>query len=717
MIGGLAIAESNRRFLDRALKVLVSIGGTTALGAIALIFFYLLYAVFPAFLSSEIHSLGAFAAPERTPLLLDVSESDEIAMRIADDGVIEFFDTREHETIASFTFARNLVRAVKVSPTLDTYLVADQSDNLWLARVRYEAVFSGSTRTVEPHVELITERSIPAPGASVAALDALAVDEEIVIAYIHENQIELITYSGNEVSRRSIQHNRGVKNIHFGPRAQWIYLLEPGGHLEVLSTQGSGASIFRTPLVSTNNAVAVSKPLLGRYSYVVGDQRGNVTQWSAIQDELGFRMHPLRSSQLDARPTLILPEPRRKGFATLDEEGGLSLFYPANPNPLTTSATYLLAPTAVAVSPKADRLIAAIAPDRLELFELQNPHPEVSIASLWGEIWYEGYREPVYSWQSSSADNDFEPKFSLTPLLLGTIKAAFYALIVAVPFAIMGAIYTAYFMTPQLREWIKPGVEIMAALPTVILGFIGGLWLAPMIETNLSSVLTVFVLAPLLLVAAALIWPLISKKSRGHTEQYLFISVPILLFSTVVAFQVGPFFENVFFGGNSTRWLDEVLGLDYVQRNALVVGLMMGLAVIPTIFSITEDAVYGVPRQLVNGSLALGATQWQTLTRVVLLTAAPGIFSAVMVGIGRAVGETMIVLMATGNTHITDFNIFEGMRTFAANIAVELPESEVNSSHFRILFLTALVLFVITFFFNTAAEIVRERLRSRYGDL
>jgi phosphate transport system permease protein len=99
------------------------------------------------------------------------------------------------------------------------------------------------------------------------------------------------------------------------------------------------------------------------------------------------------------------------------------------------------------------------------------------------------------------------------------------------------------------------------------------------------------------------------------------------------------------------------------------------------------------------------------------LTASPGIFSAIIIGIGRAVGETMIVLMATGNTPLTDFNIFEGMRTFAANVAIELPESELDSSHYRILFLTALLLFVFTFLLNTVAEVIRQRLRSRFGNL
>lgn len=143
----------------------------------------------------------------------------------------------------------------------------------------------------------------------------------------------------------------------------------------------------------------------------------------------------------------------------------------------------------------------------------------------------------------------------------------------------------------------------------------------------------------------------------------------------------------------------------------------MGFAVIPPIFTITEDAIFGVPKHLTIGSLALGATPWQTLTRVVLLTASPAIFSAVMIGFGRAVGETMIVLMATGNTPVMDFSIFQGLRTLSANIAVEMPESEVNGTHYRILFLAALVLFIFTFFFNTIAEVVRQRLRKKYSSL
>jgi phosphate transport system permease protein len=173
--------------------------------------------------------------------------------------------------------------------------------------------------------------------------------------------------------------------------------------------------------------------------------------------------------------------------------------------------------------------------------------------------------------------------------------------------------------------------------------------------------------------------------------------------------------ELAWFDGDMRAWMRHEWGVDYAQRNALVVGIAMGFAVIPNIFSIAEDAIFSVPKHLSYGSLALGATPWQTLVGVVLPTASPGIFSALMIGLGRAVGETMIVLMAAGNTAIMDGNLFQGMRTLSANIAVEIGETAVDSTHFRVLFLAAFVLFMFTFVLNTFAEVIRNRLRTRYS--
>jgi phosphate transport system permease protein len=166
--------------------------------------------------------------------------------------------------------------------------------------------------------------------------------------------------------------------------------------------------------------------------------------------------------------------------------------------------------------------------------------------------------------------------------------------------------------------------------------------------------------------------------------------------------------------GDFRLWWPYVTGARFEQRNSLVVGFMMGFAVIPIVFTIAEDALSSVPPALKSGSLALGASRWQTAIHVILPTASAGIFSALMIGLGRAVGETMIVLMATGNTPVMDLNIFTGMRTLSANIAVELPEAPHHGTLYRTLFLGGMVLFLITFVMNTLAEILRQHLRERY---
>ena len=284
---------------------------------------------------------------------------------------------------------------------------------------------------------------------------------------------------------------------------------------------------------------------------------------------------------------------------------------------------------------------------------------------------------------------------------------------------IRDSIYTAYFMAPTMRRIVKPTIEIMQAVPTVILGFLAGLWLAPFVENYLPGTILLFLIVPLSIFLATIFWTSLSIEFKANVPEgwESAILIPVIILAGYISLEVSKPIENLFFNGNLPLWLTQEMGIDYEQRNSLIVGFAMGFAVIPTIFSISEDAIFGVPKHLTRGSLALGATTWQTLTRVILLTASPGIFSAIMIGLGRAVGETMIVVMATGNTAIMDMNIFEGFRALSANIAVEMPETEVDSTHYRILFLGALVLFIATFFFNTAAEVVRQRLRTKYSSL
>jgi phosphate transport system permease protein len=350
---------------------------------------------------------------------------------------------------------------------------------------------------------------------------------------------------------------------------------------------------------------------------------------------------------------------------------------------------------------------------------LEAPHPEVTARTLFGKVWYEGYDAPEHVWQSTGSTDDFEPKLGLTPLVFGTLKGTFYALLFAVPTAILAAIYTALFSQPRLRAVIKPTVELMAGLPSVVIGFLAGLWLAPLVERHLAGALLSILLVPALILAATAVWGAapVQLRKRVPAGAELAALIPLTALSLLAAAALGPHLEQWAFEGDLRTWIFQTLGLQYDQRNALVVGFAMGFAVIPIIFTISEDAISSVPERLLSGALALGASRWQAALRVVLPTASPAIFSAVMVGFGRAVGETMIVLMATGNTPVLDWSLFNGLRTLSANIAVEMPEAPHGGTLYRVLFVTAGLLFLITFAVNTAAEIVRMRLRERYARL
>ena len=379
------------------------------------------------------------------------------------------------------------------------------------------------------------------------------------------------------------------------------------------------------------------------------------------------------------------------------------------------------------LSGKYDRVLALDTSGGLHVYELSDPHPEAGGRALFGRVWYEGGQKPTFTWQSTGATDDFEPKLSMMPLVFGTLKGTFYAMIFAVPLALLAAMYTSQFLHPNLRTIVKPTMEIMASLPSVILGFLAALWLAPILETKVLSFVLVVMLVPAVALLMGYVWSSIpgDVTSRYVKPGYEFVAVlPLLAVAAYAAWILGPLVERLFFAVSDAAtgervadfrlWWVQMTGLSFEQRNSLVVGFIMGFAVIPIIFTIAEDALSNVPPELKAGSLALGASRWQTATRIVLPTASAGIFSAMMIGLGRAVGETMIVLMATGNTPIVDWNIFSGMRTLSANIAVELPEAPQFGTLYRTLFLGAMLLFLMTFLINTLAELLRQHLREKY---
>jgi phosphate transport system permease protein len=371
-----------------------------------------------------------------------------------------------------------------------------------------------------------------------------------------------------------------------------------------------------------------------------------------------------------------------------------------------------------ALSPKGNTLSALDSNRMLTIWKMDIPHPEVSFSTLFGKVWYEGYDKPEYAWQSSSASDDYEPKLSLVPLVFGTIKATLFAMVFAVPLALLGAIYTSQFMSPALKGRVKPVVEIMAAIPSVVIGFLAGLWLAPLIDKSVLTIFLSIAIVPLMLLITIFFWKRIKTASplQVLTNGREFIAlIPVVILGIYLAFLLSELAEVNLFAGDVKQWFFSTLGVRYDQRNSIIIAIALGFAVIPIIFTIAEDAISNVPRNLTAASLALGASRWQTAWRVVLPSALPGVFSAVMIGFGRAIGETMIVLMATGNTPIMSWSLFNGLRSLSANIAVEIPEAPLFSSLYRVLFLSAVLLFIFTFIINTGAEALRQRFRKKYG--
>ncbi len=737
-----------RSLKDKVAEVGIGIGGISVIVAVLLIFIYLLYEVIPLMKSASVEPVAEYQMPatsvradEAKTLYLATEEQAEVAMRLTSVGEVVFFSVADGQVVdrVQLNIPQGVeLTSVQSSGSAKNLLALGLSDGrVMLIKDRYRITYPDDKRLITPRIDYPYGEEPLVISESGGALTKIAVSETdyslLISAVSADKKAHLVQYLKEEsllgditIERNPVQLpviENDIYSILIGPDQNWIYMVSNKGTVDVVDARDIDSPKLnaRLKITEQNSGIGDVKLQLGGISLLVGDKKGQLSQWFLVRDDQNeWALKNIRSFTHDSTPVaLMLPEHRRKGFLMLDEKGQLNIYSTTAERTMLTERVLDQAPVAGAISPRADFLLLERQDGVLQTFEVHNKHPEVSWTSLWNKVWYESYEEPEYTWQSSASTNEFEPKYSLMPLAFGTLKAAFYAMIVATPLAICGAIYTAYFMAPALRRKIKPVIELMEALPTVILGFLAGLFLAPYLENNLPGIFALLILLPIGMVAFGFAWAQMPDRIRHAVPDgwHAALMVPVVLLVSWFALGMSSSLEIALFDGDVRSWLTDEMGIPFDQRNALVVGLAMGFAVIPTIFSITEDAIFAVPKHLSYGSLALGATPWQTLTRVILPTASPGIFSAVMIGMGRAVGETMIVLMATGNTPIMDANIFEGMRTLAANIAVEIPESAVGSTHYRILFLAAFVLFMFTFVVNTLAELVRQRLRKKYGAL
>ncbi|MFD2231670.1 ABC transporter permease subunit [Alkalimarinus sediminis] len=735
-----------RTIKDKAARVSIGMGGVSVIVAITLIFFYLLYEVMPLFQSANMSQVTQYELPGKdhdiagSTVYLAMEEQAEKGIRITHLGDVVFFNVQDGTTVS--TQRLPMPNGVEIT----SFSEADTGNHLVIAGLsngtailfkhRYKMTFPDGVRVITPMIEYpYGAEPIVLDDDGVAIKHSVLRDSESAMFVVGVNeQNELFsTYfskeedflSGDITLERSTvtmpRVNGDIVDMQLGPDLRWLYLATSKGKLDVYDLFDHQNPLLnsRVDLTEGQHQITSLELLLGGISVLAADSSGSISQWFMVRDDSNeFSLKKIRTFEHgDAAITGIAPEHRRKGFVVSDEQGHVSIFNATAHRMLLDEKVSDGKVSHITIAPRANFLIFENAQSQMVLWQVDNEHPEVSWQALWEEVWYEGYQESDYIWQSSAANNDFEPKYSLMPLAFGTLKAAFYAMLIATPLAICGALYTAYFMAPRLRRKVKPAIELMEALPTVILGFLAGLFFAPFMEVHLPGIFSWLLITPISIVVFGYVWANLPESIRHKIPEGWdpLLLVPWIAVVSWFCFEISPVLELWFFNGDMRSWLTNDLGIDFDQRNALVVGAAMGFAVIPTIFSITEDAIFSVPKHLSYGSLALGATPWQTMVRVILPTASPGIFSAVMIGMGRAVGETMIVLMATGNTPIMDVNIFEGMRTLSANIAVEMPESEVGGTHYRILFLAAFVLFLFTFVVNTLAEYVRQRLRNKYS--
>ena len=833
----------------------IRIGGLSVIVAVFGIMVFLMQVVVPLFTGGRVLAQQSFkiVGAADTLVAAGLEETKVVAYTIGRDGEVGLYHVASGQRLAvplldfggkratafgrsivggeiAFGFADGTVRFGKVSLSAEivpaTALPAGLQ-SLGADRTDGSAVFtpiSGEQfRKTAIAVELDAEQRI-VDGRSIVAIDYRSggtVERPVrTFVTVDDAGVPRLSLAETRVNMLTRQARTTVSTAELPPlptgtRVARAMVSEKGDQVFVVDR---GGVVFRYDTRDANDVklaetrdLLVGDVLVGSFDFLIGEQSivvtgsdGSVAVYfrlpqpgAATTD--GFRLvlaHDLKPQM--APIEAFAPSERGKMFVTADAGGGVTLRHSTSEQVLLSLTQTGGAPKLAVLAPREDAIMVVGADGTATVWDVSAPHPETTWASIFGKVWYEGYDEPVFTWQSSSGTDSFEPKLSLVPLIFGTLKATFYALLFAVPIALLAAIYTSEFVSPRMRGTLKPVVEMMASLPSVVLGFIAALVLAPLVETFISSVLLAFVTLPMALVIGAYLWQLLPRDMslRFGGGVKLSLAFVALAVGVLMAAYAGPAFERAFFAGDvkawangdagsggpftfllllppayvavvilservlgdwlgveqappglrtgmvdGFRWLATLLaagavaaavataltaaGLDarggmvstYVQRNTLVVGFAMGFAVIPIIYTIAEDALNSVPEHLRGASLACGATPWQTATRVILPTAMSGVFAAIMVGMGRAVGETMIVVMAAGNTPIMEWNIFSGLRALSANIAVELPEAVKDGTLYRTLFLAALTLFVVTFVVNTLAEIVRQRFRKRSAQL
>ena len=728
---------------DLIARWIITTGGIAIIASVILILVLIVEVALPLLMPSRAKLVTQFELPaEAGPAEVVAVEMDdylETAAALTRDGRFVFVDVQRgtqmgEESLRANAFETHEIAYVEELGSREfSVLWRDGTTTLYSLLLAAKFDDAGQ-RYIDHTVRTVAEMAAPGPGEVQVAV--IRVDSEDRVT-----RVDLLADGRLRVTQKTVEEdlfgnaeetaanetlevaNDQVSVIALDSAGHQLYAGTRSGYLHRWSLDEAGEAEAEERVAANDDQSVITSlaMVFGDVSVAVGDAQGRYTTWFPVrvaergQGRVLTRIHTLRPHE--GAITNIRACGRTKSLISLGSGNAIHLDHMTSERHLFEVNT----PSdvvAVAMTTRENGLIALDDEHRVSVWSVRNPHPEISLRTLFGKVWYEDYEGPEYVWQSSAASDDFEPKLSLVPLVFGSVKGTFYAMLYAIPLALFGAVYTSQFTPFRVRGAVKSTVEIMAAIPSVVIGFLVALWLAPIVEKWVVSFILALAILPLVFVTFVVLWqPLRRYTFAKRVERgYEFVvMVPLILASLWAAYALGGVVESVLFGGDLKMWLYETAGERFDQRNSIIIAFGLGFAVIPIIFTIAEDALSNVPQSLKAASLAMGASRWQTVWRIVLPSASPGIFAAMIIGFGRAIGETMIVLMATGNTPVMDWSMFNGMRTLSANIAVEIPEAPVGGSLYRVLFLSAVILLILTSILNTVAELVRQHLRKKYG--
>ncbi len=715
---------------DKAANLTISLGGLGVIAAVLGIFVFILSTVLPMLKDPRLGVAKPYPSAPAAGILVDEHQEHVVLPFL--DGSSRFVRLSDGKATDGprWSPAGAKVSAADLGEWHPWAALGLADGRLSLAEAGVNAEFVGDERVKTPYLSKIGTLQLDPKRRPLSRLAVSGNAERAVLgAQVAPDRVlfALLAHDGSRWSKESVLEAQLPDNAGEAtallPHSSGDRLLvgtSKGQLLDFRPENGKLALYLRDEALPGGEAVTALAYTIGELGIVAGGAKGTLNGHFLLETgESPLYQHFHDFEGLGEPVSTLAVSKRDRTVLALGEQGAvMGLFTTAERTLFRLRAQDGFGGGFVRLAPKGDGILVLGPQGGYSIQSLHNPHPEITWKMLFGKVWYEGYEGPEYVWQSTGGSDDFESKFSITPLAYGTLKGTFYALLFAVPLAILAALYTSQFMSRKLRAIVKPVIEVMAALPSVVLGFLAALLLAPMIERHLFSIFLGAVLLPAFVLLSLFIWRALPRpwtKKLPEEAELAAIAGGLLIGFGAVAL-VGHGIELALFNDFKV-WMTRQLGVVYDQRNSLVVGFAMGFAVIPIIFTICEDSLSSVPKHLVSASLSSGATPWQTATWVVLPVALSGIFSAVMIGFGRAVGETMIVLMATGNTPVMDFSAFSGFRALSANIAVEIPEAPVDGTLYRTLFFAGLLLFSVTFVVNTVAELVRLHLRKKYSQL